>query len=285
MLSLFYELQQDSTRTNRHGADTKDQTQQFYEILQTRINSFGELKKALNATSQFQALEILNSLKADIKFHSQIYYDRSQLLGSGCFGRSVYRGTYDNRKVAVKVLAFSRQFEKQRTIQQVDFLLRLDTHPNLAKYLKKEVVGKTMLLAQELISINLEDFVLHSTSADIFEVDKVSLLKQTVDGIGFLHTREIMHGNLKPSNILIDWQGQGKASVKIADFGLTRMVPEGMGSLSIHTAAFGTEGWASPEVYRRFIQHVKARPGHYLVFAVSILQFLFFYILQLILNI
>lgn len=50
-----------------------------------------------------------------------------------------------------------------------------------------------------------------------------SMLQQLVTGIGFCHARRILHRDLKPQNLLVDWT-DGNVIVKLADFGLARAV-------------------------------------------------------------
>ena len=43
---------------------------------------------------------------------------------------------------------------------------------------------------------------------------------QLLEGIKFLHSQQIVHGDLRPKNVLFDYDGQ----LKIADFGLAQKV-------------------------------------------------------------
>ena len=43
---------------------------------------------------------------------------------------------------------------------------------------------------------------------------------QLLEGIKFLHAQQIVHGDLRPKNVLFDYDGQ----LKIADFGLAQKV-------------------------------------------------------------
>jgi len=62
-------------------------------------------------------------------------------------------------------------------------------------------------------------------------------------GIAYLHSRKILHRDLKTHNLLVDkfW------NVKVADFGLSRAMGDTDGTMT----ACGTPSWAAPEVLRR----------------------------------
>lgn len=49
------------------------------------------------------------------------------------------------------------------------------------------------------------------------------LFKQIIEAIGYIHTRSIVHRDIKLDNILLD----GKGNVKIGDFGVSRLYHEG----------------------------------------------------------
>lgn len=49
------------------------------------------------------------------------------------------------------------------------------------------------------------------------------LFKQIIEAIGYIHTRNIVHRDIKLDNILLD----GKGNVKIGDFGVSRLYVEG----------------------------------------------------------
>jgi len=75
----------------------------------------------------------------------------------------------------------------------------------------------------------------------------LELAKQSADALAAAHARGVLHRDLKPENFLIEEQG-AVDSVKIADFGLTRLAETGLtidGALS-----FGSLPYMSPEQLR-----------------------------------
>ena len=62
---------------------------------------------------------------------------------------------------------------------------------------------------------------LQSRTNDLPEYDIKLTVYQILNGVAFCHSRKIMHRDLKPQNILIDTKG----NIKIADFGLARLLP------------------------------------------------------------
>ncbi|MBA0862607.1 hypothetical protein Goshw_010679 [Gossypium schwendimanii] len=71
--------------------------------------------------------------------------------------------------------------------------------------------------------------------------DVVSVIAQrVVRGLQYLHGMQIVHGDIKPSNLLIN----GKGEVKIADFGVSKIV---VGTRNACEACMGTCAYMSPE--------------------------------------
>ena len=86
------------------------------------------------------------------------------------------------------------------------------------------------------------------------------IVRQIAKGLRYLHTNGVIHRDLKPDNILISiLKGSGDRPVlKLADFGMSRIVPEGqnlmyrtktkVGDYSIVFRPIGTYGWIAPEI-------------------------------------
>jgi len=72
-------------------------------------------------------------------------------------------------------------------------------------------------------------------------------LKLTLDvahGMAFLHSKKIIHLDLKPANILVTGEGR----CKVADFGLSKMVNSTIGCTTVQAVGGFTFKYAPPEI-------------------------------------
>ena len=95
----------------------------------------------------------------------------------------------------------------------------------------------------------LEDLVCGGYGDDFAMTDESHLpvLHQITSGLNQLHSLGIVHGNLKPSNILISFPkgDTGEPVIKLADFGIRHAVRDKATGLT-HFRLVTTEGWMCP---------------------------------------
>jgi serine/threonine protein kinase len=84
---------------------------------------------------------------------------------------------------------------------------------------------------------------LHRKHEMLSDNQKFALLKDIARGLRYLHSRSMIHGDLSGNNVLIDKDGKAK----LADFGLSALLPERMSQALLPTNPGGTAPYMAPE--------------------------------------
>src|SRR5947209_8421938 len=186
-------------------------------------------------------------------------YRLAELLGHGGMGE-VYRAVHIhlNRPVAVKIihpelapdLGYASQF-----LQLARALANLD-HPNVVKVYDADILRDRFFLVMEL----LLDGSLRSLWQGMTDSGQghtlaqgVDLARQAAEGLAYAHAHGIIHGDVKPDNLLLQRRDDaGPAdptfTVKVSDFGLVHLLEEGAGSFD--DAVVASPAYMSPEQWR-----------------------------------
>ncbi len=144
-----------------------------------------------------------------------------ELIGRGGMG-AVYRARQPGleRLVALKLLpartlegpAFAERFNREARA-----LARL-SHPNIvAVYDHGQVEGWHYLLMEYVDGVNLRQL---ERTRRLSPREALQLIPPICDALQYAHDEGVVHRDIKPENVLIDRKGR----VKIADFGLARLV-------------------------------------------------------------
>lgn len=159
-------------------------------------------------------------------------YELLEKIGAGSFA-TVYRARDREleREVAVKqiherFLADPKQLERYWSESQ---LLASLQHPNIVTIY--DVARVKGWLIMELMQGNIRDR-LAGKQMDLRALR--TTLAHCLRALKYLHSRGIIHGDVKPSNMMIDHRKR----VKLGDFGLARRVSNVEGSLVIGTAKY-----------------------------------------------
>lgn len=174
-------------------------------------------------------------------------------LGQGGFG-SVYKGELSNGvPVAVKVLENSKG-EGQEFINEIATIGTIH-HANVVRLLGFCSEGSRRALIYEFMpNASLEKYIF-SQASDTFCREKLApnrmleIATGIAKGIEYLHQgckQRILHFDIKPSNILLDYSFKPK----ISDFGLAKLCARDQSIVTL-TAARGTMGYIAPELYSR----------------------------------
>ncbi|KAJ6656489.1 hypothetical protein lerEdw1_003777 [Lerista edwardsae] len=186
----------------------------------------------------------------------KISFNPKDVLGHGAEGTIVYRGTFDNRDVAVKrILPECFSFADR----EVQLLRESDEHPNVIRYFCTEKDRQFQYIALELCAATLQEYV-EQRDFSQHGLQPITLLQQTMSGLAYLHSLNIVHRDLKPHNILISMpNAHGKVKAMISDFGLCKKLAVGRHSFSRRSGVPGTEGWIAPEILS---EDCKENPTH-----------------------
>ncbi len=177
--------------------------------------------------------------------------DQVQLIGRGGMG-AVYRARQRNldRVVALKILppqlmddpAFAERFARE-----AQAMARL-SHPNiLTIHDFGQRQGLFFFVMEFVDGVNLRQLM---TRGRLGTEEAIAIIPQICDALQYAHDQGIVHRDIKPENILISRRGQ----IKIADFGLAKLVGAGAGGgeslpvpLAATIGAVGTPLYMAPE--------------------------------------
>ena len=174
-------------------------------------------------------------------------YELQRLLGAGGVGR-VYAAidTRLDRRVAIKLVS-ADQAESNDPASTARFVAEARigarfAHPNAVSVFDAGSSDGYLYLVTELVAgANLAQ---HLDAHGRLDVDHaVRVADQILGALEAAHAAGIVHRDVKPSNVLLDNDGNGK----LADFGIAKRLDDVESSLTADGQFVGTPRYASPE--------------------------------------
>ncbi|XP_065853612.1 leucine-rich repeat receptor-like protein kinase PXC2 [Euphorbia lathyris] len=166
---------------------------------------------------------VMFSGDADFVAGAHALLNKDSELGRGGFG-VVYRTILrDGRSVAIKKLTVSSLIKSQEEFEREVIRLGKIRHHNLVSLEGYYWTPSLQLLIYEYISSGSLYKHLHDgTSTNCLSWrQRFSIILGMAKGLAHLHQMDIIHYNLKSTNILIDESGEAK----VGDLGLARLLP------------------------------------------------------------
>ncbi|CAN4095470.1 unnamed protein product [Withania somnifera] len=165
----------------------------------------------------------------------------TQSNGSEAWEMTMFKGSFHNQEVAIKVLkAGCLNEDVQRDFAQEVYILRKVHHKNVVQFIGAcTKPPRLCIITGFMCGGSLYNF-LHKKKG-FFRLP--ALLKVAIDvskGMSYLHQSKIIHRDLKTANLLMD----ENQVVKVADFGVARVQVQS----GVMTAETGTYRWMAPEV-------------------------------------
>ncbi|KXN87106.1 putative serine/threonine-protein kinase gdt2 [Leucoagaricus sp. SymC.cos] len=173
-----------------------------------------------------------------------IHLDQSYPVAQGGFG-VVYKGTWGSRPVSLKVVHLAHEGDESRKVDKSpkDYAQELTlwahlSHPNILPLYGVFTIGhQPALVSPWMPKGNLQSYV-HENPG----VLKIPLILKVTEGLNYLHSVGIIHGDLKGSNVLVSGDGEPV----IANFGLSRTAVNTETGAGSQESCF-TGRWAAPE--------------------------------------
>ncbi|XP_017772106.1 PREDICTED: serine/threonine-protein kinase GL21140 [Nicrophorus vespilloides] len=202
-------------------------------------------KKKWNRTFESEG-NLLAKLSQDenINLPSQLKgkYSVGKMIGDGNF--AVVRLCKDKVtgvEYALKIIDKSKCKGKEDMIDNEVSILRKVDHPNIIRFVEQQDTPSMLFLVAEL-----------SKGGDLFDAITVSqkfseeqaslMITHLASALSYLHNLNIVHRDVKPENLFVDFDGDRIRILKLGDFGLACKVDE------LLFTVCGTPTYVAPEI-------------------------------------
>ncbi|KAK8234761.1 kinase-like domain-containing protein [Phyllosticta capitalensis] len=201
---------------------------------------------ALNVQSE-QLTPVGHSRPITVK-KGQLYYKAAEPLGSGAFGTVRKVVNLEIGKIfAVKELHTPSPQQRKQFKFEADLMTKIK-HPNIVEVIAFEDESQPRITMEFCSHGSLQD----TRPATLNDV--VSVLRQILLGVSYMHRQRCVHRDLKPANILV--RSYFPFQIAIADFGLSKQFED-----NFYTRRYcGTPGWMAPEIQPDSAQYYFAPP-------------------------
>lgn len=248
---------------SNENANALQEANQQKHLLEHRISEYNKVKrerddavkeargmrmeKELTAPCAYGAMNSEFSL-LELEQATQVF-SSSLNIGRGGFG-SVYKGFLRSTTVAIKILNTESLHAQSQFQQEVAILSRV-RHPNLVTLIGA-CPEASALVYEFLPNGSLEDRLncLDNTLPLTWQV-RIRIIREVCSALIFLHKHKphpVVHGDLKPGNILLD----ANLLSKVSDFGISHILLESSvtGSDAHFTSQpMGTPAYMDPEFF------------------------------------
>ncbi|GMM30808.1 mitogen-activated protein kinase kinase kinase kinase [Martiniozyma asiatica (nom. inval.)] len=163
-------------------------------------------------------------------------------IGQGASG-GVYTAhdNTTNSYVAIKQMELEKQPKKELIINEI-LVMKGSRHGNIVNFIDAFLLKKDLWVAMEYMEGgSLTDIVTHSIMT---ESQMGAVCRETLQGLKFLHSKGIIHRDIKSDNILLSMGGD----IKLTDFGFCAQIKD---HAAKRNTMVGTPYWMAPEIVKK----------------------------------
>ncbi|KAJ3344128.1 hypothetical protein HDU93_003291 [Gonapodya sp. JEL0774] len=251
-------------RVNGPQKSSPDGTSQWTEEMRSKISTPFGFRQELHVNK-----DLTWSSEAD----PRSLFTFEEKLGSGAFG-SVWKAKLSSSGVALAIKEIPVELESDRvTIRKEIETLKQASHPNLVQYygcldvpaeqavwgnmgsainvrlfrfpiyvLKPHIATRSCQILMEYCSGGSCSDLMSVLSRPLTDLEASTVISDALRGLSYLHSKGIVHHDIKAANILLD----GAGVAKIADFGVSETLT---GTLAqSKSKVVGSPYWMAPEI-------------------------------------
>ncbi|KAG5999679.1 hypothetical protein E4U21_006430 [Claviceps maximensis] len=173
----------------------------------------------------------------------QVYTAKIKALATTGAAREILRKRGPDAMVAIKEMDLERQPNKQLLVDEI-MIMRESRHDNIISFVEAFLLNDNQQLwvVMDYMDAALNEII--GNNSEIPERHISTICREVCKGLQYLHSRHIIHRDIKSDNVLMDRNGNGG----IADFGYCAKLTERQ---SKRATLVGTAYWMAPEMVRR----------------------------------
>jgi len=258
--SAASQIERDGDATLRSYFDDTGASPQPTEAAGDSLNS--RLSRFIAEDSEEEDEELMEHLEKDS--WEDLRYMKGAMIGQGSFGTDYLAlHAITGELMALKQVEMpsssgtSLDAKKNNMVEalkrEIDLLRELK-HPNIVQYLGSNSDDTHLNIFLEYVAGGSVATMLVNYGS-LPEALISNFVRQILTGLAYLHSKEIIHRDIKGANILVDNHG----SVKISDFGISKRVESTLRTSTTHqlkrggprVSLQGSVFWMAPEVVKQ----------------------------------